>query len=56
MTDGYTIGDILNRIDRLETAITNMRIVMDSGVLAGQVASGVDKELGNYATLNGRWN
>lgn len=56
MTDGYTIGDILNRIDRLETAITNMRVVMDSGVLAGQVASGVDKELGNYATLNGRWN
>ena len=56
MTEGYTIGDILNRIDRLETAITNMQIVLDTGILAGQVASGVDKELGTYATMNGRWN
>lgn len=51
-TEGYTIGDILNRIDRLETAITHMQVVLDSGVLVGQM----DQALGNSATLEGRWN
>ena len=55
-TDGYTVGDILSRMDRLENAILNMQLVLDTGVLAGGVASGVDRELGMRTNLEGRWN
>jgi len=55
-TDGYTIGDIVSRIDRLESAITNMQIVLDSGVLVGAIGPAMDRKLGDYIMFEGRRN
>ena len=55
-TDGYTIGDIVNRIDRLENAITSMQIVLDSGALVGSMGRAMDRQLGDYVMYAGRRN
>lgn len=43
-----------NKINRLGQAIEQMQIVLDSGVLVGQLAPGMNRELGTMAVWEGR--
>jgi hypothetical protein len=43
-----------NKINRLGQAIEQMQIVLDSGVLVGQLAPGMNRELGAMAVWEGR--
>lgn len=43
-----------NKINRLGQAIENMKMVLDTGVLVGQLTPGINSELGIMATREGR--
>lgn len=43
-----------NKINRLGQAIENMQMVLDTGVLVGQLTPGINSELGILATREGR--
>ena len=43
-----------NKINRLGQAIENMQMVLDTGVLVGQLSPGINSELGIMATREGR--
>lgn len=48
------IQSVNERLDNLGEAMTHMKIVMDSGVLAGEIAPKVDKNLGKVIARKGR--
>lgn len=43
-----------SKFDSMEEAITNMQLVMDTGVVAGQLAPKMDRSLATRATYKGR--
>lgn len=49
-----SIQSVNDRLDNLGEAVTNMKIVLDSGVVAGQIAPKIDKHLGRAISLKGR--
>lgn len=50
------VGELGNKISRLEQAIYSMDIVVDTGALVGQIAPKMDSTLGKYAGYKGRGN
>ena len=48
--------DINKRIDKLQGTIEHTQVVLDTGVLVGEMTSDIDKSLGNKSTLSGRGN
>lgn len=48
------IQSVNERLDNLGEAMTHMKVVMDSGVLAGEIAPKVDKNLGKVIARKGR--
>ena len=48
------IAALGDKLDDLGKAVLNMKVVMDSGALVGQIGSKVDNYLGTAATLAGR--
>ena len=57
--DSNVVGSINNlRADmgKFTTAVENMQIVMDNGVLVGAITPGVDKALGSRSIRKGRSN
>ena len=48
------LDELGDRLDKLAVAITNMKVVMDSGALVGQISSKMDRVLGVAATYAGR--
>lgn len=43
------INDLAARVDRLNEAVTNMKVVMDTGTVVGQLESTIDRRLGVMA-------
>ena len=48
------IGALRNDISQLQTAITNMQVVMNTGVLVGQLVEPMDRALGSKALMKNR--
>ena len=48
------IDNMGKSIDKLENSVKNMKIVLDSGVLVGHIAGGMDRALGRRSTLRER--
>lgn len=48
------INDLGARVDRLNEAVTNMRIVMDTGAVVGQLEGTIDRRLGVIASRKER--
>ena len=48
------ISALNDKMGSLENAITNMKVVTETGALIGQIASGMDKRLGEFARLHER--
>ena len=48
------ITTLNDRMSSLETAITNMKVVTETGALIGQIASGMDDKLGELAFMSER--
>ena len=47
---------LYDRFDELNASISNMQVVLDTGVLVGQTAGQIDALLGAYAGRKGRGN
>ena len=45
---------LYDRFDELNASISNMQVVLDTGVLVGQTAGPIDALLGAYAGRKGR--
>lgn len=50
------LQSLSKRFDDLSAAVSNMQVVLDTGVLVGQTASQMDAQLGTYASRRGRGN
>ena len=50
------LQNLSKRFDDLSAAVSNMQVVLDTGVLVGQTASQMDAQLGTYASRRGRGN
>ncbi len=50
------LQSLSKRFDDLSSAVANMQVVLDTGVLVGQTASQMDAQLGTYASRRGRGN
>ena len=50
------IQTLMDRVDTLGTAVTNMKVVLDNGVLVGQLGQNMDKQLGVLAGRRERGN
>jgi len=50
------LQSLSKRFDDLSSAVSNMQVVLDTGVLVGQTASQMDAQLGTYASRRGRGN
>ena len=48
------LSELRNDISNLQTAITHMQVVMNTGALVGQIMEPMDKALGNKALMNSR--
>lgn len=53
-TISTTGADISSKITTLGESINSMQVVLDSGVLVGALASGMDSNLGRSSTMKGR--
>lgn len=51
-----TINDLSTKLDNLAYAVTNMKIVMDSGTLVGQIVDPMDQALGKRVSYTERGN
>ena len=54
LTQASELANLGDKLDALGKAVTNMKIVMDSGVVVGQIGSKMDKHLGTAALYAGR--
>lgn len=50
------LDSLQNRISELGEAVTNMKLVLDTGVLVGETSSQMDNQLGTLAMRRGRGN
>ena len=53
---GMTIMNLNDRINQLDDTISNMKVVMDSGALVGQIGPGMDRYLGRRQIMSRRGN
>lgn len=51
---GMTIMNLNERINQLDDTISNMKVVMDSGALVGQIGPGMDRYLGRRQIMSRR--
>jgi tape measure domain-containing protein len=54
LSQAQQMASVGNQIDQLGKAIANMKVVMDSGALVGQISAKMDRVLGMAATYSGR--
>lgn len=50
------VVDIRDKVDQLDRDVMNMKIVLNTGVLAGELVNDIDNELGQRVLNNGRAN
>lgn len=55
VSDDSLMKELLSTMKAMREEIANMQIVLDSGLLVGAMASGIDTELGNIYSKNERW-